>query len=52
MPTEVDVNAYISTQQIIKRLPFMNADEYRQRVKEGVAGAQDDGATNRLARPK
>ena len=23
----------------------MNADEYRQRVKEGVAGAQDDGAT-------
>ena len=45
MPTEVDVNAYISTQQIIKRLPFMNADEYRQRVKEGVAGAQDDGAT-------
>ena len=23
----------------------MNADKYRQRVKEGVAGAQDDGAT-------
>lgn len=45
MPTEVDVNAYISTQQIVKKLPFMNAEEYRQRVKEGVAGAQDDGAT-------
>lgn len=45
MPTEVDVNAYISTQQIMKRLPFMNAQEYRQRVQEGVAGAQDDGAT-------
>lgn len=45
MPTEVNVNAYISTQQIVKKLPFMNAEQYRQRVKEGVAGAQDDGAT-------
>lgn len=45
MPTEVDVNAYVSTQQIVKRLPFMNAKEYRRRVQEGVAGAQDDGAT-------
>lgn len=44
MPTEVDVNAYISTQQIVKRLPFMNAAEYRRRVEEKVAGAQDDGA--------
>lgn len=44
MPTEVDVNAYISTQQIVKRLPFMNAEEMRQRVEEGVPGAQDDGA--------
>lgn len=45
MPTEVDLNAYISTQQIVKTLPFMDAQEYRQRVKEGVPGAQDDGAT-------
>lgn len=44
MPTEVDVNAYVSTQQIVKRLPFMNAEEMRQRVEEGVPGAQDDGA--------
>ncbi len=44
MPTEVDVNAYISTQQITRTLPFMDATEYRQRVKEGWAGAQDDGA--------
>lgn len=44
MPTEVDVNAYISTQQIVKRLPFMNAEEMRQQVEEGVPGAQDDGA--------
>lgn len=44
MPTEVDVNAYISTQQIVKTLPFMDAAEMRQRVAEGVPGAQDDGA--------
>lgn len=45
MPTEVDVNAYISTQQITKTLPFMKADEYRQRVQEGWAGGQDDGSS-------
>lgn len=45
MPTQVDVNAYVSTQQIVRTLPFMDANEYRQRVKDGVAGAQDDGAT-------
>lgn len=45
MPTEVDVNAYISTQQITKTLPFMKADEYRQRVKEGWPGGQDDGSS-------
>lgn len=44
MPTEVDVNAYISTQQITRRLPFMNADEYRDKVAQGKPGAQDDGA--------
>ncbi|WP_455640969.1 TonB-dependent receptor [Parabacteroides sp.] len=45
MPTEVDVNAYISIQQITKTLPFMKADEYRQRVKEGWPGGQDDGSS-------
>ena len=45
MPTEVDVNAYLSTQQITKTLPFMKADEYRRRVQEGWPGAQDDGAS-------
>lgn len=44
MPTQVDVNAYISTQQITRTLPFMDANEYRQRVKEGWPGGQDDGA--------
>ena len=44
MPTEVDLNAYISTQQIVKTLRFLDAQEYRQRVKEGVPGAQDEGA--------
>ena len=42
---EVDVNAYLSTQQITKTLPFMKADEYRRRVQEGWPGAQDDGAS-------
>ena len=44
MPTSVDLNAYISTQQITNKLKFMDVAEYRQRVTEGVPGAQDDGA--------
>lgn len=45
MPTTVDVNAYVSTQQIIKKLPFMTADEYRQLVQTGKPNLQDNGAT-------
>lgn len=45
MPTEVDVNAYLSTQQITKTLPFMKAGEYRQRVQEGWPGGQEDGSS-------
>lgn len=44
MPTTVDVNAYVSTQQITKRLPFMTAGQYRELVKQGKPGAQDEGA--------
>lgn len=44
MPTQVDFNAYLSTQQITKRLDFMTPEQYRQKVQEGVPGAQDDGA--------
>ncbi len=43
MPTKVDFNAYLSTQQITKRLDFMNTKQYRAKVAEGIPGAQDDG---------
>ena len=45
MPTTVDVNSFVSTQQIVKRLPFMTAAQYRELVKQGKPGARDDGAT-------
>lgn len=45
MPTFVDVNAYLATQQITKRLPFMSAEEYRELVKLGKPGAEDLGAS-------
>lgn len=45
MPTEVDVNAYLSTQQITKRPDFYDADGYRQLVAQGKPGTQDDGAS-------
>ena len=45
MPTTVDVNTFVSTQQIVKKLPFMTANEYRELVKQGKRGARDDGAS-------
>lgn len=45
MPTEVDVNAYLATQQITRKLPFFTADEYRGLVAQGKPGAQDDGSS-------
>lgn len=45
----ITVNSYISTQQITKKLDMLTADEYRQKVNEGVAGAVDyKGSTNWL----
>lgn len=44
IPTSVDFNAYISTQQITKTLDYMTADEYRQLAKSHV-GFHDDGAS-------
>ena len=44
IPTTVDFNAYISTQQITKALDYMTADEYRQLAK-GHVGFHDDGAS-------
>lgn len=45
MPTEIDVNAYLATQQITRRLSFFDADGYRNLVAQGKPGTQDDGAT-------
>lgn len=44
MPTTVDFNAYVSTQQITKTLDYLTADEYRQLAK-GHVGFHDDGAS-------
>lgn len=43
MPTTVEINAYLSTQQITRKLPFMNYDQYMEKVREGKPGAQDNG---------
>ncbi len=45
MPTVVDVNAYLSTQQITRRFSMMDADQYRELVKLGKPGAQDGGSS-------
>lgn len=45
MPTEVEVNTSIASQQITKRLPFYDAEGYRDLVAQGKVGAQDDGAS-------
>ncbi|MDD4116105.1 MAG: TonB-dependent receptor [Massilibacteroides sp.] len=43
MPTTVEVNSYISTQQIVRKLPFMTYEQYMDKVKQGKPGAQDNG---------
>jgi TonB-linked SusC/RagA family outer membrane protein len=43
MPTAVDVNAYLSTQQITRKLPFMTYDQYMDKVHQGKPGAIDNG---------
>ena len=45
VPTTVDVNAYVETQRIVKRLPYMTAEQYREKVQQGVPGAVDYGAS-------
>lgn len=45
VPTTLEVNSYVSTQQITRRLDFMSAAEYRERVAEGRPGAYDFGAS-------
>lgn len=43
-PATIDVNSYVTTQKITRRLDFMNAAEYRQLVAQGKPGAFDYGA--------
>ena len=45
-PTTVEINSYISTQQIARKLPFMSYDQYMDKVKQGKPGAQDNGGNN------
>ena len=51
IPVTIDIQAYVTTQQIKKRLDMMDADQYRQLVKQGKPGAIDYGYDTRLARP-
>lgn len=44
MPTTIEVNAYVSTQQITKKLPFLSTGQYRELAKQGKPGAQDNGS--------
>lgn len=43
MPTTVELNAYLSTQQITRKLPFMTYDQYKEKVSLNKPGAQDNG---------
>ncbi|MCW3788936.1 SusC/RagA family TonB-linked outer membrane protein [Plebeiibacterium sediminum] len=40
----IEVNSYISTQKIIKKLPMMTTAQYREKVASGKPGAMDQGA--------
>lgn len=43
IPTTVEANAYISTQQISRKLDFMSYEQYMDKVRQGKPGAQDNG---------
>ncbi len=43
-PATLEVNSYITTQKITRRLDFMSAGEYRELVAQGKPGAFDYGA--------
>lgn len=50
MPTEVDVNAYLSTQQITKTLPFMKENRRLDRAQHGHAGRKSISRPARAAK--
>ncbi len=43
MPASIEVNSYVSTQKITKKLDFMDADQYRAIVAKNKPGAVDYG---------
>src|SRR5699024_1970111 len=44
IPATIELNSYVSTQRITKKLDFMTPAEYRIRIEEGDTGAIDQGA--------
>ena len=44
MKPSIEVNSYISFQKINKKLPMMNANQYLEKVQQGIPGAMDGGA--------
>ncbi len=43
MPASVDINTYLSVQQIVRKLPMMTAAQYREKAGQGLQGAVDYG---------
>ena len=39
----IEINSYISTQQITKKLSMMSTDQYLEKVAQGIPGAMDKG---------
>lgn len=39
----ININSYISTQSVVRKLAMLTADEYRQKAKDGIVGATDYG---------
>lgn len=44
-PPTIDINAYVSTQQITRKLDLLTPSEYRKKAQEGWAGALDHGGS-------
>lgn len=43
MKPSIEINSYVSFQQIVKQLPILTAEQYREKVEAGYPGAQDFG---------
>src|SRR5699024_1728364 len=45
IPPMIQINSYVNIQKITKTLDFLNAQEYREYVKQDIAGAIDQGTS-------